>query len=152
VDDLERFMSKTKRDPVTGCLLWTKGLSRPQGYGQFSCGGKNWSAHRWIFREKHGYLPEVVMHRCDTPHCVDWEKCLMPGTTQMNRADCAKKGRSASGERNGKSTLTDAQVARMREEYAGGTLSQRALAAIYGCSQSTVGRITRGKVRNNTKE
>lgn len=50
--------------------------------------------HRRVFRKIHGYLPEVVMHTCDNPRCVN-PKHLVPGTWNLNNKDRAAKGRSA---------------------------------------------------------
>lgn len=143
--DLERFMSHTKRDPETGCLMWTHGKF-PKGYGTFKAQGKSHRAHRWIFQEMYGYLPEVVMHRCDTPGCVDWIKCLRPGTFALNNADRASKDRSAGGERNGNSRLTDEEVRQIRAKHSTGA-SCRSLARLYGVSDVQIGNIVRHKQR-----
>lgn len=50
--------------------------------------------HRRVFQKLHGYLPEVVMHSCDNPRCVN-PKHLLPGTRGLNNKDRAAKGRSA---------------------------------------------------------
>jgi hypothetical protein len=89
---LDRFMEKTHRDSETGCLMWS-GTVHSTGYGHFWDGSKLVHAHRWIFIEKNGYAPEVVRHRCDTPLCVDWESCLIPGTQDDNIQDSIKRGR-----------------------------------------------------------
>ncbi len=91
MSNLDRFMAKTRRDPVTGCLLWTD--APHGGYGRFWDGEREWFAHRWIFFEKNGYEPEVVRHGCDTPLCVDWERCLTGGTQADNIRDSIERGR-----------------------------------------------------------
>lgn len=137
MSDLERFMSRVKRDPVSGCLLWTRNTFW-DGYGRFAAGGKDWRAHRWIFLKKFGYLPEVVRHRCDTPACVDWINCLLPGTKADNEADKLARGRQARGERHGNHRLTDAQVVDIRTEYARGVLTYKMLGEVYGVSEAHV--------------
>lgn len=144
--DLARFLAKTKRDPVTGCLMWTRATT-DRGYGVFETRDrKTWRAHRWIFREMYGWLPEVVMHRCDTPGCVDWVSCLLPGTHALNAADREQKGRGVPprGERNGNAKLSDLEVAEIREEYPKGILSQVMLADVYGVRHGTISKIVTG--------
>lgn len=133
-------MSRTKRDPETGCLVWTWTTNR-DGYGRFYTDGFDWKAHRWIFREKFGYLPEEVMHSCDNPPCVDWERCLKPGNHAMNTADRVAKGRTVGahpGERHHNCVLTDLEVAEIRKLYKSGAISQRVLAERYGVDRSTI--------------
>lgn len=139
---LDRFMAATKRDPQSGCLLWTMATDA-DGYGVFSVGNKSFRAHRWIFREKYGYLPEVVRHGCDTPACVDWERCLIGGTTADNVADRVSRNRQARGDSIGTSKLTAAEVQDIRTEYPKGILSLGLLADVYGVSVSQVHRIVR---------
>jgi hypothetical protein len=145
MDDLERFMSYTKRDPESGCLLWTGGLNE-QGYGQFWVDGRNTGAHRWIFGEKYGYLPPVVMHRCDTPNCVDWERCLIAGSLGENNTDRYRKGRNSDrrGMANPACKLTDAQVERLCEDCASGKFSRREIAELYGITPGHVSYLVNG--------
>jgi hypothetical protein len=141
--DLERFLAKTERDPETGCLVWTAATT-DRGYGVFETRDrKTWRAHRWIFREMYGWLPEVVMHTCDNPPCVDWINHLAPGTHASNTADMIRKGRAPNrkGERNGNSKLSDAEAAEVREEYVKGILTQPMLGEVYGVSFQAVSKI-----------
>jgi hypothetical protein len=145
--DLDRFLSHTERDPDTGCLLWTRSTSG-KGYGRFKTrDGKRWLAHRWIFLEKYGYLPPVVMHDCDTPPCVDWVNCLKPGTQLKNQQDMTRKGRGRTGLKNGKAAMPDAMAREIRDEYAKGILTLQMLADVYGCGKTTVARIVRAEGR-----
>lgn len=131
-DDLARFWTKVKHDPDTGCLLWTK-AKNPDGYGRFRVGrNSNLRAHRWIFQQDHGYLPEVVMHICDTPLCVELRH-LIPGTRADNAADRDGKGRQVSVRK-----LDLADVAQVRRDYRTGMITQRQLAATYGVSQMCI--------------
>lgn len=50
--------------------------------------------HRIVFEKHHGYLPEVVMHTCDNPRCINIEH-LQAGTWDDNNKDRARKGRSS---------------------------------------------------------
>lgn len=143
VDDLARFMAKTRRDPSSGCLIWTAYRNK-HGYGRFYWRGRRCSAHRWIFERMYGYLPDAVMHRCDTPACVDWESCLTPGTQAMNLADMAAKGKRK-GERSAQAVLTDAAVLDIRASYAEGLVTQQMLADLYGVTPSQVSNVVTRK-------
>lgn len=50
--------------------------------------------HRLVFKVYNGYLPEVVMHSCDNPRCIN-PKHLKAGSWDLNNKDRATKGRSA---------------------------------------------------------
>lgn len=50
--------------------------------------------HRRIFLESNGFLPPVVMHRCDNPRCIN-PAHLVAGDRDKNNKDRAEKGRSA---------------------------------------------------------
>lgn len=55
---LDRFRSKCRFDPLTGCVVWTAATTSAQGktaeYGYFWFEGKMWLAHRWAARYIHG--------------------------------------------------------------------------------------------------
>lgn len=147
--DLERFLARTKRDPVTGCLVWTRATNR-DGYGRFYADGFDWKAHRWIFRMMYGEEPEEVMHRCDNPPCVDWERCLRAGTRQLNNADRVAKGRTIGahrGERHHNAKLTDSEVDQIRAEHAAGARNCD-LAMQYAMDPSSISQIVNNKRRS----
>lgn len=139
LDSMTRFMNRVERDAQSGCLLWT-GSVNDKGYPMFNertPQGK-WraiGAHRWIFREKFGYLPEVVMHRCDTPRCVDWERCLQAGTHAENMADMITKGRALHSAALFRFKANEVREIRSRREL-GETVGQ--LAAAYGVSLNSI--------------
>lgn len=66
------------------------------------------------------------------------------GSASENAADREQHGTTARGERNGFARLTDDEVRRVRGLLATGR-SQRAVAALVGCSQRTVGAIARNE-------
>jgi hypothetical protein len=147
---LELFMGKTKRDPASGCLLWTASTN-DKGYPIFHASDAQgcrftMGAHRWIFREKFGYLPEVVMHRCDTPLCVDWERCLIPGTHADNMTDMIRKGRDRH-DRSG-FRLTPSQVREIRSRREHGETC-KALAREFGISVNGVRDCANGRTYAN---
>lgn len=86
-----RFDAKWELDPTTGCHLWTAGQTNG-GYGQFWDNYKSIRAHRFAYERKHGPTEFNVLHRCDTPPCVNDEH-LFEGTTLDNNRDCLTKGR-----------------------------------------------------------
>ena len=130
-----------------GCLLWPGRTLPRNGYGQVNIhtdgAWKVWLVHRRVFFEYHGWLPDVVMHRCDKPACGRIS-CLMPGTQADNVADMVGKGRQALGAGTGHAKLTEQAVAQIRRAGAGGPVSQRALAAQYGVSPSQISRVLSG--------
>ena len=137
--DRARFEAKieTPADPL-GCWRWT--ASTRNGYGVFHVGRITLHAHRvawWLWR---GMIPDglCVLHRCDTPPCVNPEHLFL-GTPKDNSADMVAKGRAASGERSAqaKLTRTAARVIRLSR------LSGRRLAAQFGVTESAISRVRR---------
>lgn len=157
-DPLGRFNASWIEDQ-DGCHIWQGGTDK-DGYGRFYADALRYGtpdtdkAHRWIFQMMYGYAPEVVMHKCDTPACVNWKKCLRPGTPSENTRDMIQKGRhrhgasgGARGERHHKVSLSDVEVSEIRREYPQGVLTQRMLAEAYGVSRSGVSLIVNGMTR-----
>jgi len=92
--DLPLWISKQIAVQPDGCWLWT-GTKFSTGYGLIRWGGKNWKAHRLIWTLLCGDIPAGidVLHRCDTPLCVNPTKCLFLGTDKDNHQDKTAKGR-----------------------------------------------------------
>jgi hypothetical protein len=149
------YIKKTKT-----CWEWTGALVR--GYGQMSVSGNGVPAHRVSWELHYGPIPEglFVCHHCDNRACVRPDHLFL-GTPKENTHDCMRKGRLATGirsgaytkpekcrmpgERNHQSKLTEDQVREIRRRYSEGGITQKALAAEYGVTQTCVGGITRGK-------
>lgn len=98
----QRF--KEKRSESDGCWEWTSAIGS-RGYGIFWAGSlrKSVMAHRYALEMELGHpVPDrmVVMHSCDNPKCVN-PAHLSIGTELDNSKDAARKGRLATGERNG---------------------------------------------------
>ena len=79
--------------PEAGCHIWLGGVDN-DGYGQTWFRGSNVRAHRVAYLLNIGPLDPgmVIMHRCDTPPCIN-PKHLLQDTSQANTADRDVKGR-----------------------------------------------------------
>lgn len=105
----ERFWAFV--DKSDGCWLWN-GSRNNKGYGDIAAGsGKHMLAHRVSWQIHFGELPHKigVLHRCDTPACVN-PNHLFLGTQKVNMIDCKTKGRTIFGEKNPMAKLTEPQV------------------------------------------
>jgi predicted XRE-type DNA-binding protein len=149
VDDgnaIERFHQKYKID-ASGCWLWIGG-TRPNSKGvqyprHWSDDQKSIGAHRFSFELVHGAIPKsmYVCHKCDTPLCVNPDH-LFIGTHHDNMRDMVQKKRSFTGRgenKKGRAKLTDQQANQIRKME----ISQSKIAAMFGVSQTTIGRIKR---------
>jgi hypothetical protein len=130
----ERFDEKYILEPDTGCWLWTRSTSA-SGYGRISVNGKPRKAHRASYEIHIGPIPDglCVLHRCDTPACVNPEHLFL-GTQQDNMADMNRKGRGARGERNGGTHLTERDILAIRADKR----LHRLIAADYGVAGSQI--------------
>lgn len=141
-----RFWSRVRKSE--GCWLWS-GTTR-NGYGTIKVAGVQTYAHRVSWLLHRGDCPEdlCVLHKCDTPRCVN-PGHLFLGTRKDNAEDCAAKGRNVAqkrpevrqGERASRVKLTASQVAAIRQRYAAGGVTYAQLATEYGVERSTVGKI-----------
>lgn len=97
--DIKRFWQRV--DKSGDCWLWTARRDK-DGYGGISIGSKNFRAHRIAYELTFGAIPKglIVCHHCDNPPCCN-PSHLFLGTQQDNSTDRVKKGRAASGDRNG---------------------------------------------------
>lgn len=145
---VERFHAKYARRGADDCWLWTgRRVSRMQ-YGSVRFGHKGrqrWLAHRIAWVLANGPVPYqedrlCVLHRCDTPLCVN-PAHLFLGTHQDNIADRIAKQRTARGEAAGKSRFTTEQIQAIRKDPRFYT----AIAEEHGVSPSSISEIVRGK-------
>ena len=92
--ELRQFLADNSMPvPEAGCHIWLGALDA-DGYGQVGFRGKNMRAHRVSYLLNVGPLEPgmVIMHRCDTPACIN-PKHLLQDTSQANTADRDAKGR-----------------------------------------------------------
>jgi DNA-binding XRE family transcriptional regulator len=107
-------------------------------------------AHRFSYEIYKGKIPKgmCVCHKCDTPSCVN-PNHLFVGTHADNMADKVKKKRSRSGvfagEMNPRAKLTTLDVQLIRNQYAGGGITQREIGEKFDVSSNTVSQICTGK-------
>lgn len=102
--DRGRFAGDYMPEPTTGCWLWTAGLQK-YGYGGFSMRARTYPAHRISWLMHRGAIGDkFVLHKCDTPACVNPEHLFL-GTQADNIRDMDRKGRGrrlgVAGARNG---------------------------------------------------
>jgi len=84
--------------PFAGCHIWTGGTNK-RGYGVISLGGQlAGMAHRAAWEVRNGAIPDGmhVLHRCDTPSCVNPDHLFL-GTNRDNINDKVAKGRAKLG-------------------------------------------------------
>jgi hypothetical protein len=132
------------------CWEWL-GRSNDDGYGKISWSGKDLSAHRLSFEMTFGEIPNgmEVLHKCDNPPCVN-PNHLFLGTQTDNIRDMKQKKRGAEGERMGSAKLSSAQVEEIRQRYAKGGITTRALGKEYNVDGSWVWRVVKRHFRKTS--
>lgn len=136
----DRFRQHVSPPNERGCMLWT-GTMDKKGYGELGLPDHTKiRAHRLSYQMAKGAIPAntCVLHRCDTPSCVN-PSHLFLGSLRDNMDDKTAKGRQAKGESNGTAKLTKSIVLKAKQQFAeGATFSQ--LSRQY--------RVTRTAIRN----
>jgi hypothetical protein len=136
------LLSYTDRNEC-GCWIWRRAKS-DFGYGiVYRPGVGLVRAHRMAWEMTQGPIPSglVVLHKCDTPACINPDH-LRIGTKKQNSEDMVLKGRTngPKGERCARAKLTQEQVLAIRLD--GRTTVE--IAAEYGVHHSNISRIKRG--------
>lgn len=143
----ERFDDKWVGEPNSGCWLWTGSMQNTR-YGGMRAGGRRGGkvcrSHRVAWELYRGPIPSGlgVLHKCDTPLCVN-PYHLFLGTQAQNNADRDLKGRQVAkrGEEHGMAKLTDELVRAIRSA----TGRHRDIAASLGVMKHDVQRVKAGK-------
>jgi len=143
-----RFDSKYTPVTETGCWLW-EGAPNPFGYGELHVHGHTEFAHRVSWTLHRGEIPDglCVLHKCDTPACVNPDHLFL-GTRTDNMIDKVKKGRQRGGGLRGSmvvgAKLTEADAETIKawpKKHGSGTM----LARKFGVNKALIGRIRHGK-------
>ena len=161
-DEIARFASKTRRWG-NGCLIWTGARSRAiRGYGVTQWCGKKISSHRLAWILANGKIPDgkFICHSCDITACVNINHLFLGGPKE-NSTDMVRKGRQATGKRNGaytkpgsvlrgdnhgSSRLTERDVREILSVYKGKSHGLiRGLAKKYGVGRGAIGDIISGR-------
>jgi hypothetical protein len=139
----DRFWENVQKAEGEACWLWTGARDR-RGYGYLSVEGRFAGAHRASWMIHQGPIPPGmgVLHRCDTPPCVN-PAHLFIGTHLDNMADRDQKGRTRKGETQPRARLTGEAVADIRRRHAAGE-EIASIAADHGIAQTTVTNVANG--------
>ena len=142
-DDEHRERLKGLPRDENGCWLW-EGHRGHDGYGQVRYKRRIHRANRVAYMLFKGPIQAdlYVCHTCDMRACVNPDHLFL-GSNADNLADMAQKGRSAQGERNGRSKLTWAQVNAIR--FLAAWTGRAWLMQKYGVSKTTIEYIVTGK-------
>jgi predicted XRE-type DNA-binding protein len=138
---LDGFGNWYEVEPNTGCWLWLR-AANTQEYGNLHLDGSYALAHRALYELTFGQIPEgmVVMHKCDTPCCVNPDH-LMVSTQKENQRDMAKKGRSMRGRECPTAKITAEQASWIKTT----DLPQKQMAEMLGISKQSVCDIKHGR-------
>ena len=175
MDRMQFLKQRLQVNNETGCWEWTKGCNRC-GYGRTHVSEdgviKGWSVHRLMWRLLNGPIPAgaYICHHCDNKKCANPDHLYL-GNAQTNIQDAVRRGRMASGDRNGSrkhpesrpcgdrntsrsrpeclprgedngsSKLTESEVREMRQLHASGKMGYRRLAVRFRVSRQVVGLI-----------
>jgi hypothetical protein len=141
----EAFWSRADRGDLGDCWPYA-GVILNCGYGQVYAEGRMFLAHRVAWILANGDIPGglIVRHLCNNRICCN-PAHLAIGTQWDNADDRARAGRTARGERQGLSVLSNAQVLDIYARCSGGGETKAAIAEEYGVDPGTVSCIALGK-------
>ena len=130
-----------------GCWLCTSHKAKDHGYPVIKVAGHVVALSRLVYMAFNGEIPigYVIRHNCDNPECIN-PNHLCVGTHSDNVHDRVIRGRSAIGENNGRSKLTEQIVISI---YNDKKSSNRSLARKYSVDPTIIRRIKNGKLWKN---
>ncbi|CAB4141376.1 HNH nuclease [uncultured Caudovirales phage] len=142
---LRTLHNKTAYIPFSGCHVWT-GNTTEKGYGIIRVNGKPTRAHRFIYEQVKGKIPEgmLVCHTCDVPSCINPDH-LYAGTAADNSADIVKRNRWTRRS-NGQEKITQEIANTIRSIYAEGNHTYRKLGVLFCLDSSTISDIVNFKI------
>jgi len=151
-EDRKDYIKDNSSLEIGGCWLWLK-YRNLGGYGQLTYKNKRCLAHRHSWESFNGEIPKDldVLHKCDTPDCVNPDHLFL-GTHQDNMEDMINKGRAtkATGEDCARSKLTRLEVKSIRDKYdAEDKYTQEVLAKEFGICRTTIGDIVNNRTWRN---
>lgn len=155
----ERFWEKVDKRGPDECWLWTASF-KSGSYGSIRIGRRAVRAHRVSYELANGPIPEgdgahgtCVLHRCDTPSCVN-PAHLFLGSQADNIHDCESKSRGnhPKGESVGTVRLSDHAVVALRCLRLVGGHTHHELSRLIDCSPAQVSNILSGKARRSANE
>jgi hypothetical protein len=135
-----RFWSKVDIRGSDECWEWKAGKNK-KGYGIFWFGRPHYAHRIAYYLELKPPASMCVCHHCDNPGCVN-PRHLFLGTNADNTRDRDNKGRgyNRTGERHGKTKLTDLDVKHMRDIFDSGR-TVTSVASAFGISYSAAWKI-----------
>jgi len=132
-------------DKIDECLIWPFGRSS-EGYGKIGYSGESVLVHRLVCEMVHGPAPSPkheAAHLCGkghlaccNPHHLRWK------TPRENCDDQIVHGTRRYGSRHQNSKLSETDVREIRALK--GKMTQKAIGALYGVCDSTIGAIHKG--------
>lgn len=127
---------------ANGCHVCVSHCDNGQGYPVLNRSGARWRMSRYVFEQVYGPVPigMRVCHLCDEPRCINPEHLFL-GTDADNLHDRDRKGRGASGSRNGQAKLTERQAIEIFQSDGVG----RELARLYGVTEGVISQIRLGR-------
>jgi len=132
---------------INGRWIWNAYRDK-NGYGTISYKCKTIKAHRAVYQEYIGKIPEgmFVCHKNDIPYDITPSNLFL-GTCQDNCNDMIKKGRKkiSKGESNGMSDLKEKEVLEIRKIHKENNFTNKYIANKYNVSQSNISSIINRK-------
>lgn len=128
----------------TPCWVWNRQVINPSGYGALKFHQKAIKAHRAVYSEFVGPIPDglFVLHKCDVRLCVNPEHLFL-GTNDDNMKDMVAKGRARSNRK-----WPDEDIRKAKAMIRGG-MTQSEVSKDTGIARSLLSLVMSGKLYKN---